>query len=206
MTQAGFTISGTAHPICPVMLGDARLASLIADDMLKLGKTSCIYSPSKKQFYKIKNASPASCLKQWFSHFVIRSVCDRFLLPSRSQRKSPHSSPDLCSSHWRGHWSYRRCLRTDRQEAWCHFLMSETQLAKLWTIRVRFKLHIIAKQATAISEGQRIFVYFQYWQNKWLSLWLIVAFLQQPSTPAIYQRCLDFFQLRHVTLALLASL
>ncbi|KAL1277722.1 hypothetical protein QQF64_024395 [Cirrhinus molitorella] len=37
MTQAGFTISGSAHPICPVMLGDARLASLIADDMLKLG-------------------------------------------------------------------------------------------------------------------------------------------------------------------------
>ncbi len=112
-----------------------------------------------------------ACLKQWFSHFVIRSVCDRFLLPSRSQRKSPHSSPDLCSSHWRGHWSCRRCLHTDRQEAWCHFLMSETQLTKLWTIRVRFKLHIIAKNA-AISEGQRIFVYFRYWQNKWLSLWI----------------------------------
>ncbi|KAJ8345113.1 hypothetical protein SKAU_G00293060 [Synaphobranchus kaupii] len=37
MTAAGFTISGKAHPICPVMLGDARLASLMADDMLKLG-------------------------------------------------------------------------------------------------------------------------------------------------------------------------
>ncbi|TKS91508.1 2-amino-3-ketobutyrate coenzyme A ligase, mitochondrial [Collichthys lucidus] len=37
MTQAGFTIAGSAHPICPVMLGDARLASLMADDMLKLG-------------------------------------------------------------------------------------------------------------------------------------------------------------------------
>lgn len=40
MTQAGFTIAGTAHPICPVMLGDARLASIMADDMLKLGKNS----------------------------------------------------------------------------------------------------------------------------------------------------------------------
>lgn len=40
MTQAGYTIAGTAHPICPVMLGDARLASIMADDMLKLGKTS----------------------------------------------------------------------------------------------------------------------------------------------------------------------
>uniref|UniRef100_A0A673WE41 Glycine C-acetyltransferase n=1 Tax=Salmo trutta TaxID=8032 RepID=A0A673WE41_SALTR len=37
MTEAGFTISGSDHPICPVMLGDARLASLMADDMLKLG-------------------------------------------------------------------------------------------------------------------------------------------------------------------------
>ncbi|MEQ2271304.1 hypothetical protein XENORESO_002405, partial [Xenotaenia resolanae] len=37
MTQAGFTISGSSHPICPVMLGDARLASLMADDMLKHG-------------------------------------------------------------------------------------------------------------------------------------------------------------------------
>ncbi|XP_077590594.1 2-amino-3-ketobutyrate coenzyme A ligase, mitochondrial [Stigmatopora nigra] len=37
MTDAGFTISGSAHPICPVMLGDARLASSMADDMLNLG-------------------------------------------------------------------------------------------------------------------------------------------------------------------------
>ncbi|XP_042158228.1 2-amino-3-ketobutyrate coenzyme A ligase, mitochondrial-like [Oncorhynchus tshawytscha] len=37
MTEAEFTISGSDHPICPVMLGDARLASLMADDMLKLG-------------------------------------------------------------------------------------------------------------------------------------------------------------------------
>lgn len=40
MTQAGFTIGGSAHPICPVMLGDARLASVMADDMLKLGETA----------------------------------------------------------------------------------------------------------------------------------------------------------------------
>lgn len=38
MTEAGFTIGGSAHPICPVMLGDARLASVMADDMLKLGE------------------------------------------------------------------------------------------------------------------------------------------------------------------------
>ncbi|XP_060101464.1 2-amino-3-ketobutyrate coenzyme A ligase, mitochondrial [Heteronotia binoei] len=37
MASAGFTISGNNHPICPVMLGDARLASTMADDMLKRG-------------------------------------------------------------------------------------------------------------------------------------------------------------------------
>uniref|UniRef100_A0A2K5M7B8 Glycine C-acetyltransferase n=1 Tax=Cercocebus atys TaxID=9531 RepID=A0A2K5M7B8_CERAT len=37
MEAAGFTISGASHPICPVMLGDARLASRMADDMLKRG-------------------------------------------------------------------------------------------------------------------------------------------------------------------------
>lgn len=36
MTQAGFNISGNRdHPICPVMLGDARLASQMADAMLE---------------------------------------------------------------------------------------------------------------------------------------------------------------------------
>ncbi|XP_069855583.1 2-amino-3-ketobutyrate coenzyme A ligase, mitochondrial [Dipodomys merriami] len=37
MQAAGFTIAGADHPICPVMLGDARLASCMADDMLKRG-------------------------------------------------------------------------------------------------------------------------------------------------------------------------
>uniref|UniRef100_M3YN95 2-amino-3-ketobutyrate coenzyme A ligase, mitochondrial n=1 Tax=Mustela putorius furo TaxID=9669 RepID=M3YN95_MUSPF len=37
MEAAGFTILGANHPICPVMLGDARLASCMADDMLKRG-------------------------------------------------------------------------------------------------------------------------------------------------------------------------
>ena len=34
MTDVGFTISGDNHPICPVMLGDAKLASTFADKML----------------------------------------------------------------------------------------------------------------------------------------------------------------------------
>lgn len=34
MTEAGFTIAGMDHPICPVMLGDAKLASQMSNDML----------------------------------------------------------------------------------------------------------------------------------------------------------------------------
>jgi glycine C-acetyltransferase len=37
MTKAGFTISGQDHPIAPVMLGDAKLAQIMADEMLKEG-------------------------------------------------------------------------------------------------------------------------------------------------------------------------
>jgi len=37
MTSAGFTISGDNHPISPVMLGDAKLASDFADAMLEQG-------------------------------------------------------------------------------------------------------------------------------------------------------------------------
>ncbi|KAF2366421.1 2-amino-3-ketobutyrate coenzyme A ligase [Trinorchestia longiramus] len=37
MTDVGFTIAGEDHPICPVMLGDARLASQFADLMLERG-------------------------------------------------------------------------------------------------------------------------------------------------------------------------
>lgn len=37
MTRAGFTIAGMDHPICPVMLGDAKLASVFADEMLQRG-------------------------------------------------------------------------------------------------------------------------------------------------------------------------
>ncbi|XP_063701918.1 2-amino-3-ketobutyrate coenzyme A ligase, mitochondrial [Culicoides brevitarsis] len=37
MTKAGFKIAGMNHPICPVMLGDAKLATKFADEMLKRG-------------------------------------------------------------------------------------------------------------------------------------------------------------------------
>ncbi|GLH02320.1 2-amino-3-ketobutyrate coenzyme A ligase, mitochondrial, partial [Gryllus bimaculatus] len=37
MTKLGFTIAGENHPICPVMLGDARLANTFASEMLEEG-------------------------------------------------------------------------------------------------------------------------------------------------------------------------
>ena len=37
MTEAGFTLSGSEHPICPVMLYDAGLASSFADELLQRG-------------------------------------------------------------------------------------------------------------------------------------------------------------------------
>jgi glycine C-acetyltransferase len=37
MTRAGFTLTGAGHPIIPVMLGDARVASEMANRMLDLG-------------------------------------------------------------------------------------------------------------------------------------------------------------------------
>lgn len=55
MTQAGFTIAGSAHPICPVMLGDARLASVMSDDMLKLGKTAAQINSVKLSLHGEKN-------------------------------------------------------------------------------------------------------------------------------------------------------
>lgn len=47
MILAGFTVIGMDHPICPVMLGDARLASIFSDRML---------SKSSSSVYQIKNS------------------------------------------------------------------------------------------------------------------------------------------------------
>lgn len=43
MTKAGFKLAGEDHPICPVMLGDARLASIFADEMLSKSNVYLIY-------------------------------------------------------------------------------------------------------------------------------------------------------------------
>jgi glycine C-acetyltransferase len=37
MKDVGFNIKGDHHPICPVMIGDARLASLMSEEMLQRG-------------------------------------------------------------------------------------------------------------------------------------------------------------------------
>jgi len=46
MKAAGFTLGGKDHPICPIMVGDAKLTSIMADEMLEKGKLlSIIMSP-----------------------------------------------------------------------------------------------------------------------------------------------------------------
>ncbi|MBP3515845.1 MAG: aminotransferase class I/II-fold pyridoxal phosphate-dependent enzyme, partial [Alphaproteobacteria bacterium] len=37
MTKRGFKLAGAGHPIIPVMIGDAKLASQMADKMLERG-------------------------------------------------------------------------------------------------------------------------------------------------------------------------
>ncbi len=37
ITKLGFTVKGEVHPITPIMIGDAKLATLMADDLLKEG-------------------------------------------------------------------------------------------------------------------------------------------------------------------------
>jgi len=43
MTKAGFIISGDNHPICPVMLNDAKLAAIFADKMMSMYMCMYIY-------------------------------------------------------------------------------------------------------------------------------------------------------------------
>lgn len=53
MKAAGFTISGDNHPICPVMIGDARLATEFADKMI--GKYLAICFVTYKMCFIISN-------------------------------------------------------------------------------------------------------------------------------------------------------
>lgn len=46
MTQNGFTILGENHPICPVFIGDAKLASTMAEEMLSKLKMTQIHNQS----------------------------------------------------------------------------------------------------------------------------------------------------------------
>lgn len=89
MTQAGFTIAGAAHPICPVMLGDARLASLMADDMLKLGETAVKNpDPDIKQ-----SRRPQKMFRALLTRLFPPQECTWSDSPSRScQRAKPESA------------------------------------------------------------------------------------------------------------------
>ena len=49
MKAAGFVISGDNHPICPVMIGDARLATEFADKMIGVYRTT--YNGGRKKVH-----------------------------------------------------------------------------------------------------------------------------------------------------------
>lgn len=95
MKAAGFTVGGDPdHPICPIMLGDARLASEFADEMLKRG--IFVIGFSFPVSFRI-NMVPAV-------GFQFQATQSSFLLtPSRryhsslggSKRKGSHSCADL---------------------------------------------------------------------------------------------------------------
>ena len=88
MTSAGFTISGDDHPISPVMLGDAQLASDMADDMLSKfpfkKKKKCIFFKMYSSFMNI--------FRTWNIRYWVQ-------LSSCSQRKGSDSSANFGFSY-----------------------------------------------------------------------------------------------------------
>lgn len=117
MTQVGFTIAGTSHPICPVMLGDARLASVMADDMLKLGEALPPIPLAEN-----KRGRNFETLASLHGSSLHRHLCDRILLPSRTQGQSQDPSPDLSSTHRRRHWPVCGRFYPNREKARRHLL------------------------------------------------------------------------------------
>ena len=73
MMEAGFTLSGTEHPICPVMLYDAALASSFADELLKRG----IYVIGFSFPVVPKGGSDHFCLlMEHFKYIFLLSLCN----------------------------------------------------------------------------------------------------------------------------------
>lgn len=90
MTAAGFTISGKDHPICPVMLGDARLASVMAEDMLNRGDLG--------KGAQYADAFPEGRDSCWWCHHKPSSrgcSCLKSSTSSPSSCKYPHGLPQM---------------------------------------------------------------------------------------------------------------
>lgn len=74
MVAAGFTISGTEHAICPVMLGEARLAAVFADEMLS--RFRCVFLHPFCLFFKLKLTK---LISYHFSKLVFRIYRNRLM-------------------------------------------------------------------------------------------------------------------------------
>lgn len=87
MTAAGFTIAGMDHPICPVMLGDARLASNFADKMLGNSHSANKYRSSSDDFVLYS--------------YRERHLRDWIQLSCGAERQGKNSCSDIGSAHQR---------------------------------------------------------------------------------------------------------
>lgn len=79
MVAAGFTISGSVHAISPVMLGDARLASVFADEMISMRFQSIHLKKFISIIINIISFAFLFCRK--------RNLCDWIQLSSRTKWK-----------------------------------------------------------------------------------------------------------------------
>jgi 7-keto-8-aminopelargonate synthetase-like enzyme len=91
MKAAGFSVGGDPdHPICPIMLGDARLASEFADEMLKRGIFVIGFSfPVSFRIYMVLAVGFQAQATQFSFLTLSRSS------PGGSKGKGSHSCADL---------------------------------------------------------------------------------------------------------------
>lgn len=89
MTKAGFTVGGDpSHPICPIHLGDARLAVEFADTILEKGIFVIGFS------YPVVGG----CSLVQISYRLFNSQCDISRLTG-TIRESAHPNPDFSCTY-----------------------------------------------------------------------------------------------------------
>lgn len=121
MTEAGFTVLGNAdHPIAPVYLGDARLASTFADKMLQRGIYVIGFS------YPVRGGKKNACSLP-LAHADHCLPAPSLRPDSRSCPRVAHASACSCRPRTRSSRSTVRWMRSSRSDGssrWCSSLCS----------------------------------------------------------------------------------